>query len=330
MDLIDKKIITRLLGNSRESYRSIARDFDVTCPTIKNRVDRLRQWGVIQQFSAELSQEALGLDWVLVELQTGLNQSKTDLLQQFSENKCIGEVMMLGSGKYYIFAEVCPSERNELSTCINKLDNVESFSISELLQIRNGIIDGDCRFTTRGSRIKLTRDQIAILRHLTMNARMPVNQISDLTGLSAKSIRRIIHHFVECDAIHLTLKLNLPSSGKINFLVRYGLNETASGPIDATGLVTDLYPEEHWFTFYEPDSNEMLHYMTARNVRDVENITHELRHLPYSEDVKTQIIYSTMKTEGRTRGHLLELVKNGVVESTGIPSLLDKSIAQSY
>ena len=87
MDLLDKMVITRLLGNCRESFRSIARDFDVTCPTIKNRVDRLRQWGVIQRFSAELSQEALGLDWVLVELSTGLDQSKSDLLHQFEEIK---------------------------------------------------------------------------------------------------------------------------------------------------------------------------------------------------------------------------------------------------
>ena len=330
MDLIDKKIITRLLGNSRESYRSIARDFEVTCPTIKNRVDRLRQWGVIQRFSAELSQEALGLDWVLVKLDTGLNQSKAHLLHQFAENKCVGEVMMLGSGHYYVFAEVCPSERKELISCINTLDNVESFHISDILPIPNGVIDGDCRFTTRGSRVDLTQTQIDILRHLTLNARMPVNQISELTGIGAKSIRRTIQHFIESDAIHLTLRLNLPSSGKINFIMRYGLNEDTAGPVDATGLVTDLYPEEHWFSFYEPENQEMLHYMTARNVIDVENIIQEVKHLPYSEDVEAQIVYSSMKAEGRTKSFLQNIPKNGREESNGIPSLRGNSVALSY
>ncbi len=329
MDPIDKKIITRLLVNSRESFRSIGREFDVSCPTIKNRVDRLRQWGVIQQFSAELSQEALGLDWVLIELTASQKQSKADILQQLAENKCIGEVLMLGSGKYNVFAEVCPSERGELISCINRLD-IESCTVSDLIQIRNGVIDGDCKFTTRGSRIKLTRNQVAVLRQLTMNARMPVNQISDLTGLTAKSIRRVIQHFVECDAIHLTLRLNLPSSGKVNFLIRYGMNESTTGPMDATGLVTDLYPEEHWFTFYEPETNEMVHYMTANNVRDVESITQEIRHLPHSEDVDTQIIYSSMKAEGRTPGFIHNLLRNGYGESSGTLSLLDNRAAQSY
>ncbi len=155
IDSSDRKVIARLFEHCPESHRSIARDFDVTCPTIRNRVDGLRQWGVIQ-------------------------------------------------------------------------------------------------------------------------------------------------HFVECDAIHLTLKLNLPSSGKINFIMRYGLNEDTTGPIDATRLMTDLYPEEHWFTFFEPDNQEMLHYMTARTVRDVEVIVQEVKHLPYSEDVEAQIIYSSLKREGRT------------------------------
>ena len=211
---------------------------------------------------------------------------------------------MLGGGQYYVFAEVCPSERTELISCINKIDNIESYNISEILPIRNGIIDGDCRFTTRGSKIDLTKNQMEILWHLTKNARMPVNQISELTGLSVKSIRRVIQHFIECDAVNLTLRLNLPSSGRINFIMRYGLNEDTAGPVDATELMTDLYPQEHWFTFYEPDNQEMLHYMTTKNVKDIESILHEIKHLPYTEEVQAQIIYSSMKAEGRTASFL--------------------------
>ncbi|MFW9956146.1 MAG: AsnC family transcriptional regulator, partial [Candidatus Thorarchaeota archaeon] len=130
MDWLDKKIITRLLGNCRESYRKIAREFNVSCPTIKSRVDRLRQWGVIQRFTAELSQETLGVDWVMVDLRTDDNGGKTELLQQIEANNCIGEVLMLGGGQYYVFAEVCPSERKELLSCLGKLNSVKSYHIS--------------------------------------------------------------------------------------------------------------------------------------------------------------------------------------------------------
>ncbi|MHA1908030.1 MAG: AsnC family transcriptional regulator [Candidatus Thorarchaeota archaeon] len=330
MDWLDKRIIARLLGNSRESYRSLAREFDVTCPTIKKRVDRLRHWGVIQRFSAELSQEALGVDWVLAELRTKTNNSKAELLQQFAANNCIGEVLMLGSGRYYVFAEVCPSERNALVSCINELDNVQSVEISEILPIRNGVVKGDCRFTTRGGKINLTRNQLEILRHLSSNARMPVNQISELTGFSAKFIRRVIRHFIECDAVNLTLRLNLPSSGRINFLLKYGLNEDTTGPIDATGFITDIYPEEHWFTFFDPDADDMLHYMTAKSIKDVENIIQEINHLPYTESVEAHIIYSSMKSEGRTGTYLQELTKKVNSESSGLPLVVDNRVSVSY
>ncbi|MHA2425556.1 MAG: AsnC family transcriptional regulator [Candidatus Thorarchaeota archaeon] len=330
MDWLDKKIIARLLGNSRESFRSIAREFEVTCPTIMKRVDRLRHWGVIQRFTAELSQEALGVDWVLAELRTKDKNGKTELLQKFAENKCIGEVLMLGGGRYFVFAEVCPSERKELISCINSLGNIHSIEVSEILPIRNGVIDGDCRFTTRGSKISLTRKQYQILRFLTSNARMPVNQISELTGFSAKFIRRVIRQFIECDAVNLTLRLNLPSSGKINFILKYGLNEETTGPVDATGLVTDIYPEEHWFTFYDPDAENMLHYLTAKNMKDVGHIIQEVSNLPYTDGVEAHIIYSSMKSEGRTKAYLQEVAKKVTSESNAHPLVVDNRVSVSY
>lgn len=330
MDWLDKKIVTRLLGNCRESYRSIAREFDVTCPTIKKRVDRLRQWGVIQRFSAELSQEALGVDWVLADLRTSTNNGRAKILQQFADNECVGEVFMLGGGRYYVFAEVCPSERKELLSCIRQLDDVKSVDISDIMPIRNGVINGDCRFTTRGSNIKLTKNQTTILRFLTSNARMPVNQISELTGFSAKFIRRVIRNFIECDAVNLTLRLNLPSSGRINFILKYRLNEETTGPVDATELITDIYPEEHWFTFFDPDAEDMLHYMTAKSITDVEHIFQEINQLPYSEGVEANIIYSTMKSEGRTRSFLQDISKKVNSESKGLPLVMDNRVSVSY
>lgn len=330
MDWLDKKIITRLLGNCRESYRKIAREFNVSCPTIKSRVDRLRQWGVIQRFTAELSQETLGVDWVMVDLRTDDNGGKTELLQQFEANNCIGEVLMLGGGQYYVFAEVCPSERRELISCLGKLNSVKSYHISELMPIRNGVISGDCRYTTRGSKINLNQEQLNVLRHLVYNARAPVNSIADSTGYSTKQIYQMIREFIECDGINLTLQLNLPSSGMINFIMKYRIDSDRTGPFDATGLVTDLYPEEHWFTFFDPEAEEMLHYMTASNIMDVQHVIQEISHLPYTEDVEAHIIYSTMKAKSKTMAFFQEIQTNGRSGVNGFPALTNNRFALSY
>ena len=99
MDVLDKMIIKQLLENSRASYHSIARMYDVTCPTITYRVNRLRQIGVIQRFIAELSHKTMGVEWIIAEIKTEGGVSKTDLLQAFESHACIGDVFIVYSKK---------------------------------------------------------------------------------------------------------------------------------------------------------------------------------------------------------------------------------------
>ena len=80
--MMDKRILSRLLGNCRESFRTLARDFAVSCPTIIARVNRLRQWGVLQRYTAEFSHEMLGVQWFMAELQINGSASQIDLFKE--------------------------------------------------------------------------------------------------------------------------------------------------------------------------------------------------------------------------------------------------------
>jgi len=306
MDWLDKRISTRLLGNCRESFRNIAREFQVTCPTIIARANRLRQWGVIQRYTAELSHEMLGVEWILAELKTNGFGSQSDLFQQFAANECIGEVMMLGDGQYLVFAEIAPEERSGFESCIGKLDGIQSLDIDTIRPIRNGVIDGTCRYTTTGGKVELDNQEMKILRYLASNARMSITEMSELTGYSQKLVSEIIQRFQDCEGINLTVRLNLPSSGRVNFMLKYGLNGMSTGPEDAAEFMTDIYPEEHWFSFYNESKDEMLHYMTVQHVGDLSYVAKEISNLPYTEDVNARIIYSTMKSEGRTKSFLIK------------------------
>ena len=327
MDWLDKRIITRLLGNCRESFRNIAREFQVTCPTIIARANRLRQWGVIQRYTAELSQEMLGVEWVLAELKTNGSESQSDLFQQFAANECIGEVMMLGEGQYLIFAEISPEDRSSFESCIRKMDGINSLDIDTIKPIRNGVIDGSCRYTTTGGKIMLDDQELKILKHLAYNARMSIAEISDITGYSPKLVSEIIQRFQDCSGINLTVRLNLPSSGRVNFMLKYDLNEMSTGPKDAAEFMTDIYPEEHWFSYHNEVKNEMLHYMTVQHVRDLSNVAKEISNLPYTEDVSARIIYSSMKSEGRTRSFLMKNSVHLPAESRESSLFLDTKLS---
>jgi DNA-binding Lrp family transcriptional regulator len=62
MDETDVKILTKLLGDARLSYRKIAQEVEVSPPTVLTRVEKLERENIIKFYSAVLDHEKLGYD----------------------------------------------------------------------------------------------------------------------------------------------------------------------------------------------------------------------------------------------------------------------------
>jgi DNA-binding Lrp family transcriptional regulator len=60
IDEIDQQIITLLLEDGRRSYGDIGRRVSLSAPSVKRRVDALRERGAITGFTARLNPNALG------------------------------------------------------------------------------------------------------------------------------------------------------------------------------------------------------------------------------------------------------------------------------
>ncbi len=61
LDNLDIKILTHLLDDSRKSFNEIAKHCLTSVPTVKSRVDRLVELGVIRKFTIELDNSKLGI-----------------------------------------------------------------------------------------------------------------------------------------------------------------------------------------------------------------------------------------------------------------------------
>src|SRR3989337_45827 len=61
LDNLDVKILTHLQGNSRKSFQEIAKACLTSVPTIKSRVDRLLELGVIKKFTIDIDNSKLGI-----------------------------------------------------------------------------------------------------------------------------------------------------------------------------------------------------------------------------------------------------------------------------
>jgi Lrp/AsnC family leucine-responsive transcriptional regulator len=61
LDNLDVKILTHLQGNSRKSFQEIAKACLTSVPTIKSRVDRLLDLGIIMKFTIDIDNSKLGI-----------------------------------------------------------------------------------------------------------------------------------------------------------------------------------------------------------------------------------------------------------------------------
>ena len=60
LDKLDRLILSALLRDARVSWKDIAAEAGVSSPTIRDRVKRLQDTGVVHGFSVEISAAALG------------------------------------------------------------------------------------------------------------------------------------------------------------------------------------------------------------------------------------------------------------------------------
>ncbi len=61
LDNLDIKILTHLQDNSRKSFQEIAKHCLTSVPTVKSRVDRLLELGVIRKFTIDIDNTKLGI-----------------------------------------------------------------------------------------------------------------------------------------------------------------------------------------------------------------------------------------------------------------------------
>ncbi len=85
LDNLDIKILTHLQDNSRKSFQEIAKSCLTSVPTIKSRVDRLLELGVIRKFTIDIDNSKLGISEAILLVNAkplAVNKIAEELLRQ--------------------------------------------------------------------------------------------------------------------------------------------------------------------------------------------------------------------------------------------------------
>jgi Lrp/AsnC family transcriptional regulator for asnA, asnC and gidA len=135
VDSLDLKIIRSLSGNARKPYKTVAKECDVSDATVRKRVNRLVEDGIIKQFNLILDYHKLGR---IIKAFIGLKinpQMLRPLVDYFSENPDI-QVLYRTTGNVDLFIEVIFRDMEELNEFLEtelSMDGITGTEVSVVI-----------------------------------------------------------------------------------------------------------------------------------------------------------------------------------------------------
>lgn len=128
MDEIDFKIVELLRKNGREKFVSIASLLGVSESTVRKRVEKLEQEGIIRGYYISVDARRLGYDVVALILLGVEPQKFLEVVSELSNFKEI-EYIATCTGEYTIIFEVWMRNMNDFSKFISeKISKIEGVS----------------------------------------------------------------------------------------------------------------------------------------------------------------------------------------------------------
>lgn len=192
LDGTDLKILNLLARNGRLSYRSIGHTVGLTTKSVKSRVDRMFAAKVIEKFLAKVNLSVIGYKktWAIALRKNELNQEILDRINLVGDIQYQFEVM----GGVIGF-DIAIKEGTE--------DKIELL-ISSLRPALLGVIQSQNREVPQN----LTQTDYTIMKQLIKNPRMEIRDISALTSISSKTVRRRFDKMIRNHVIEFSIQPN--------------------------------------------------------------------------------------------------------------------------
>lgn len=130
MDEKNEKILEFLKKDGRASYTEIAEEIDVSEGTVRNRVEKMQENGVIEKFTVETGGRG-SKAVVMVQLKTGRDIDQ--VLKEFPEKIQIMEV----TGEYDLVLEIERPSNKEINDLLDEIRSIEGVNSTETYMVLN-------------------------------------------------------------------------------------------------------------------------------------------------------------------------------------------------
>ena len=265
MDEMDKSILTDLQGNCRLSYQELSRKYGISANAIRRRILNLEESGVISGYSIALSPSMTGTDFLFALLSTDGSRDEVEMVDEIGASKHILAAAAYSDGYYALVAEYHgPEELLELGTFLRTLESVQNAEIHTFLR-------------DWGSEMKLTKTHLRVLEPLLEDPRLPIVDIAQQTGLTARRVRRLIRELEESGALRFTALLELGAATSMPYIVRIHWDEKRATHSTIADWLLKEFSLQHWETYISASEPVIFSLMVADELTDLTETVRSIR-----------------------------------------------------
>ena len=306
MDKIDKAILRELQYVScRSSYRSIGKKIGLSPNTVKYRIEKLIETGVIIRFYVRpLTKEIMDMNNVLAFVITDGTEDASEFISNIGELPMIYYVSPLictEGGAYLCYAECFGNMMQvDLGVLLRSMDSVQKVELHTALNLAGG------------TATEFSNLQLRVLHCLYDDPRMRIRDIAKRTGIGTKTIRRVLREFGPRNAVFFGVRLNLSAGGLVDAWVRILWDEKMISVDELVHWLREEFPDELWWFWVSTSDSVMFSDFIVDNVEEIEQISRRIRKAPFVKSTSALAAstgYPFMRlSEIKTRKMLEEVV----------------------
>jgi DNA-binding Lrp family transcriptional regulator len=298
MDELDKKILAELKNNCRITYQELSRRYGISANAIRRRVLNLEETGEVSSYVVSLSVGMTGSSQLFGFLTGDGSRDEVEMIDEIGSHPNIIAAAAYSNGIYaFVGNYVTTHEMHDLSSYLRRIKGVLSAEIHPTI-------------IPTGAGMELTPLHLRILKVLIDEPRLPVVDIAERSGLTARRVRRLLEQLEESGTIHFNALIELGADTSIPFIALIRWDESATTYEHMIEWLKEKYPLASWENFISAMEPVLFSLFAGENLTQVNEMTREIRRHPHVVSVITTISTHHKFFTGYRRSKLREMVEN--------------------
>lgn len=316
LDLVDKRIIVELLYNGRLSYRTLAHHLGLTIKSIRKRVIKLIEKGIIKRFVMALNRTALGsnseVNLVLGQFWTNGTEQDDALIQQIGNHNTVYRVFKTTRDNYGFYALIIGfqglSDLTEFVQGLNAVTKVETDTL--IFHQSPGLWPELTNWHLPKVR-NLTKDQWQVVLHLKADSRMPITEVARRTRQPVRRVRKTINLLIETRYVVATIRWDPAAAGHVQAFLRTDLDLKQITPEDFVNWLYEKYPCECWGAYSVADAPAtIIQDVSAPTIHKIDEMQKLVKGAPFTENVEALVTFRQHRFDGLAEHYLDERLTN--------------------